>query len=122
MDKPVVVDVADIPRYAPDDHCFHVDGEKRVVVDENDVPGNVCSVFAVSSSVHIEAVAVGVLQDHVVPGLVAGIRPASARDVVTAPVEQVGFDECFGVVHHHAVAQTVALIVVDIVVVDVVVR
>ena len=79
-------------------------------------------VTAIPAAVHVKAVAVGVFQNQVVTGLIAGAGPASACNVVAAPVEQIGFDKGVGLVQHHAVAQAIALVVVEIVVMDVVVR
>lgn len=79
-------------------------------------------VTAVPTSVHVKAVAVGVFQNQVVTGFVAGAGSASACDVVAAPVEQIGFDKGVGLIQYHAVAQALALVVVKIVVMDVVVR
>ena len=79
-------------------------------------------VTSISAAVHVKAVAVGVFQNQIVTSLIAGAGPASACNVVAAPVEQIGFDKGVGLVQHHAVAQAIALVVVEIVVMDVVVR
>ena len=107
---------------AREDDSLHVDRQKRVVMYGNYGAGDVRSVVPVPAAVHVEAVAVGVFQDQVVAGLVARAGPSRTGDVVTAPVEEVGLDQRFRPVHNHAVAQTVALVVVEIVVVNVVVR
>ena len=79
-------------------------------------------ITAIPAAVHVKAVAVGVFQNQVVAGFIAGAGPSGACNVVATPVEQIGLDKGVGLIQHHAVAQAVALVVVKIVVMDVVVR
>ena len=89
-----------------------------IVVNLNRVAGNICSILSVRTAVHVEAVAVGIGKDEIVTRLVAGARPARACNVVTAPVEEIRLDKGIRLVKANAIAQTLALIMVDVVVVN----
>ncbi len=84
----------------------------------NRVTSDICPVLSVSAAVHVEAMAVGVLKDKIVACFVTGAGPARTGDMVTAPIEKIRLDERISLVKTHPVSQTAALVVVDVVVVN----
>ncbi len=84
----------------------------------NRVTGDICPVLPVPAAVHIKAMTVGVLKDKIITRLVTGAGPARTGNMVTAPVEKVRLDERVSLVKAYTVSQTAALIVVNVVVVN----
>ena len=103
---------------ASNDDCPHRRCPKGIVVNLNRVAGDICSILSVRTAVHVEAVAVGVGKDKIVTRLVARAWPACTCDMVTAPVEEIRLDKGVRLVEANTIAQTLALIMVNVVVVD----
>ena len=88
----------------------------------NRVAGDICPILSVPAPVHVKAMPVGVLKDKIITRLVTGAGPARTGNMVTAPIEKVRLDESVSLVQAYTVSQTAALIVVDVVVVNMCLR
>jgi hypothetical protein len=91
---------------------------KGVMVDNHPVSCIVCSVYAITPSVHVYRVKSEILPENVVTGFVRCTSPASACDPVPVIIEVICLDQRINCVEDDSVAVADVIIVVDIIVVN----
>ena len=93
-----------------------------IMMDPDPGASDLGAVFSVPAAVHVEAVAEGFPELDVVCSLIACARSAGPRNRVAVEVEKIVLDQGFGHIEAYSIAQALVLIVVNVVVLNTVIR